>query len=94
MAQRVQEALEQGYAKSTRDKDAGYWRSWVRFCKSVGTSPMRTDMTANSGQDPDGYQEEVFLLASAMLHYYENMFPRRKSDPAADPRSPRNMSKV
>ena len=26
-------------------------------------------------------------MASAMLHAYENMYPRRRSDPAADPRS-------
>ena len=87
MSHRVQEALANGYAPSTRKGDAGYWRSWVRFCESLGTSPKRTDMAANSGQDAEGHQEEVFLLASAMLSYYEHMHPRRKSDPAADPRS-------
>ena len=44
-------------------------------------------MAANSGMDAEGHQEEVFLMASAMLHAYENMYPRRRSDPAADPRS-------
>ena len=37
--------------------------------------------------DPEGHQEEVFLLASAMLHFYERMCPRRRSDPAAHPDS-------
>ena len=37
--------------------------------------------------DAEGHQEEVLLMASAMLHAYENMYPRRRSDPAADPRS-------
>ena len=29
----------------------------------------------------------MLWLASAILHAYENMYPRRRSDPAADPRS-------
>ena len=40
-------------------------------------------MAANSGLDPEGHQEEVFLLATAMLHFYERMMPRRHSSPAA-----------
>jgi hypothetical protein len=44
-------------------------------------------MAANSGLDPEGHQEETFLLASAMLYFYETMFPRRHSDPAAKPDS-------
>lgn len=87
MAARLHEALGHGYAASTRRNDAGYWKRWERFCKSIGTSPWRTDMAANSGQDPDGHQEEVFLLASAMMHFYETMHPRRSSDPAAHPPS-------
>ena len=87
MATRLHEALDHGYAKSTRAIDEGYWKRWERFCKSIGTSPWRTDMAANSGLDPEGHQEETFLLASAMLHFYETMVPRRHSDPAAKPDS-------
>ena len=87
MTERLSEALEHGYAERTRAADQGHWRRWERFCKSIGTSPWRTDMAANSGMDAEGHQEEVFLMASAMLHAYENMYPRRRSDPAADPRS-------
>ena len=87
MTERLSEALEHGYAPRTRAADQGHWRRWERFCKSIGTSPWRTDMAANSGMDAEGHQEEVFLMASAMLHAYENMYPRRRSDPAADPRS-------
>ena len=70
MAGRLSEALEHGYAPRTRAADQGHWRRWERFCKSIGTSPWRTDMAANSGMDAEGHQEEVFLMASAMLHAY------------------------
>jgi hypothetical protein len=56
-------------------------------CAVLGTSPYRTDLAANLGLDPEGQMEEVFLLNSAMLLMYDNMRPRKKSDPAADPRS-------
>ena len=85
LATRMHEALAHGYAPSTAKIDEGYWARWEAFCKSIGTSPWRVDMAANSGMDPEGHQEEVFLLASAMLHFYENMHPRRNSDPAASP---------
>ena len=87
MAARLQEALGHGYAPSTRLADEGYWKRWELFCKSIGTSPWRTDMAANSGMDPEGHQEEVFLLATFMMHLYEHMCPRRHSDPAAHPDS-------
>ena len=44
-------------------------------------------MAANTGADPDGYQEEVFLCVSAMMHFYDQMHPRRRTDPAANPGS-------
>ena len=91
MAARLHEALGNGYAASTRRADEGYWKRWECFCKSIGTSPWRTDMAANSGMDPEGHQEEVFLLATAMLHVYERMCPRRHSDPAAHPNSSKKL---
>ena len=80
--------LSRGYADSTNKVDDGYWRRWEQFCvKVMGTSPYRTDVAANSGADPDGHQEEVFLCVSALMHFYDQMRPRRRTDPAADPRS-------
>ena len=91
MAARLHEALGHGYAPSTRHADEGYWKRWEAFCKSINTSPWRTDMAANSGQDPEGHQEEVFLLATAMLHFYEHMVPRRRANPAAHPDSSKKL---
>ena len=85
LASRMHEVLSHGYAPSTNKIDDGYWVRWAAFCKSIGTSPWRTDLMANSGLDPEGHQEEVFLLSTAMLHFYERMHPRRHSDPAAKP---------
>ena len=79
--------LASGYAPSTNQGDDGHWRAWEQVCRHMGTSPWRTDMAANSGMDPDGHQEEVFLLASACVRFYEVMMPRRRSDPAAKPPS-------
>jgi hypothetical protein len=31
MATRLHEALDHGYAKSTRAIDEGYWKRWERF---------------------------------------------------------------
>ena len=53
----------------------------------MATSPWRIDMASNTGADTEGYHDEVFLAASAVVHFHETMRPRRRSDPAADPRS-------
>ena len=88
LATRMYDMLSRGYADSTNKVDDGYWRRWEQFCvKVMGTSPYRTDVAANSGADPDGHQEEVFLCVSALMHFYDQMRPRRRTDPAADPRS-------
>ena len=81
--------LRRGYADSTNHKDEGHWLAWTAVCSELGTSPWRVDVRSNLGHDPDGHQEEVFLLAMAMIRMYALMHPRRKSDPAADPRSAR-----
>ena len=36
---RTSTSSHQGYAKSTRAIDEGYWKRWERFCKSIGASP-------------------------------------------------------
>lgn len=84
---RTHEALAHAYAPNTNKGDDGHWRAWEKVCARMRTSPWRTDLAANSGADPDGYQEEIFLCASATIQMYDDMCPRRKTDPAADPRS-------
>ena len=79
--------LASGYADSTNRGDDGHWRAWEKFCQRMGTSPWRIDMASNSGLDVEGYQEEIFLCVSAVIYFYDNMLPRRRSDPAADPHS-------
>ena len=87
-ATRMHEALANGYAPRTNKSDEATFERWEKFCVNVmGTQPWRTDVLANSGQDPEGFQEEVFLCVSALINFYDNMKPRKKSDPAADPRS-------
>ena len=87
MVATTQAYLQRGYADSTNSKDEGHWKAWELVCDELDTSPWRTDVRANLGHDPEGHQEEVFLLATAMVRMYGAMHPRRNSDPAADPRS-------
>ena len=87
-ATRMHEALANGYAPRTNKSDEATFERWEKFCVNVmGTQPWRTDMLANSGQDPEGFQEEVFLCVSALINFHANKKPRKKSDPEADPRS-------
>ena len=86
-SQLVSSAMSEAYAPSTTAKDLGHWRAWEAACQILGTSPWRTDIAANLGIDAEGHQEELFLLSSALLLMYMSMRPRRRSDPAADPRS-------
>ena len=61
-ATRMHEALASGYAPRTNKSDEATFARWEKFCTNVmGTQPWRTDVLANSGQDPEGFQEEVFL---------------------------------
>ena len=87
VAQRVYEALSRGYADRTNANDEGVWKKWEQFTRAMETAPWRSDMAANTGADPEGYMEEVFLLVAFLIHVYDRMRPRRHSDPAADPRS-------
>ena len=84
---RISALLARAYAPSTNKQDAGHWRAWERVCAQLGTSPWRTDIAANSGADVEGYNEEVYLLHTALILMYGEMKPRKNSDPAADPRS-------
>ena len=83
----LEEALEYAYAPNTVKRDLGHFRDWTAVCTTLGTSPWRTDMAANSGADPEGYSDEVYLMCTALISMYDEMRPRSHSDPAADPRS-------
>ena len=84
---RLSALLSRAYAPLTNKHDAGHWRAWERACALLGTSPWRTDVAANSGADPKGYEEEVYLVCMALILMYSWMKPRSRADPAADPRS-------
>ena len=84
---RIAQLLARAHAPSTLRQDAGHWRAWERACAYLGTSPWRTDVLANSGADPEGHAEEVYLMCMALILMYGWMKPRSNSDPAADPRS-------
>ena len=72
----MHEALLRGYADSTNRGDDSHWRAWEKVCGDLHTTPWRTDAAANSGLDPDGYQEEIFLLCTAMIRMHDVMVPR------------------
>ena len=86
-AARLSGYLARAYAPSTNKKDAGSFLAWERACAKMGTTPWRTDMAANSGADPDGYAEEVYVAAMGVVLMYDEMRPRAHVDPAADPRN-------
>ena len=79
--------MSRAYAPSTNKTDEGHWRAWERVCARLGTSPWRVDAAANSGVDPEGYAEEIYLLGLALIMLYSEMKPRSHASPAADPRS-------
>ena len=84
---RLQSLLARAYAPSTNAHDAGHWRAWERACAHLGASPWRIDTAANSGADPEGHAEEIYLLCMALILMYSWMRPRSRADPAADPRN-------
>ena len=84
---RLQSLLARAYAPSTNAHDAGHWRAWERACAHLGASPWRIDVAANSGADPEGHAEEVYLVCMALILMYSWMRPRSHADPAADPRN-------
>jgi hypothetical protein len=87
MDAKISMALLEAYAPSTNSKDAGHFAAWTRACRRLGTSEWRTDVASNLGLNVEGHQEEVYLMCAALLTMYAEMRPRRRSDPAADPRS-------
>jgi len=84
----MHDSLHGSYAPSTLRNDRGYWREWSYFCSEIlGTSPLRTDISANIGWDCIGHQREVFLLSLFTVWKISNMKPRSSQVPVANPRS-------
>jgi hypothetical protein len=83
--------LSQAYAPSTIAKDRGYFRTWERICASLGTSAWRTDVAANTGRDPHGFQREQVLQCIALIEKWADMQPRSHSSPGALPGSAMSM---
>jgi hypothetical protein len=67
---RISALMARAYAPLTNRKDAGHWRAWERVCAHMGVATWRTDMAANSGADPVGYHEEVYLMCMALILLY------------------------
>ena len=86
-AERVSSLLQRAYASSTNRNDEGHFRDWTKACAHLGTSPWRLDAAANSGADPVGHSEEIYLMCMALILMYSWMKPRSRADPAADPRN-------
>ena len=86
-AERISELLRRAYAPSTNRGDEGHFRAWAKACAHLGASPWRIDVAANSGADPDGHAEEIYLMCMALILMYSWMKPRSRADPAADPRN-------
>jgi len=85
--QGVAALMSRAYAGSTVQGDIGHFAAWTTVCRALGTSEWRVDQAANSGFDPEGHQEEVFLLVAALVRLYAEMLPRDRSHPAALPSS-------
>ena len=85
--ERISELLQRAFAPSTNRGDAGHFRAWTKACAHLGASPWRIDVAANSGADPVGHAEEIYLMCMAAILMYSWMRPRSRADPAADPRN-------
>ena len=79
--------MSRAFAPSTNKTDESHWRAWERVCARLGTIPWRVDAAANSGLDPEGYAEEIYLLGLELIMLYSEMKPRSHAIPAADLRS-------
>jgi len=73
----AQRALESGFAPGTRRLDKSYWKFWTQFCVLMGTSPLRTNASANCGAIPALHNREVALATGAFMSYVANN-PRLK----------------
>ena len=72
--------LEESAPDNTLAAEAGHWKYWTTFCSEMGTTPLRSDMAANSGIDQVGHSREVTLMAAAVPWIFARMPGRRGFD--------------
>jgi hypothetical protein len=83
----VSAGFEAQMAEGTAQNMKYAWRFWVSFCQHWGTSPFRSDATANAGLCPHGSATEAYLQLAFVVWSYQSMSPRSRSAPAPDPKS-------
>ena len=71
---------DKAYALRTTEKDVACWRSWKEYCRSVGTSPWRTDPEASLQGSQAAYLREVVLLTNALSYFMRTKKPRARCD--------------
>ena len=61
--------LEHAHAASTVGNDKYAWKFWEKYCKMMGTTPIRSDVAAVLGLDAFGHQRERYLFANAVIQW-------------------------
>ena len=70
------EPLSRSYNLRTVKRDAKNFQRWDRYCRSVGTTPWRDDLSAINSMDRQAYQREVVLMVNTLIHFYQTITPR------------------
>jgi hypothetical protein len=76
MCSAATELLSRSYNLRTVQRDGKNFKRWERYCRSVGTTPWRDDLSAISSTDPQAYQREVVLMVNALIYFYQTITPR------------------
>ena len=84
---RLAEVMSKAYAPDTVRKDRGHWKWWCLVCERLGADPVRSDMRANAGLDPEAELEEIELVMNALVIGCLENRARAKKDPAVNPAS-------
>jgi len=84
---RLAEVLSKAYAPDTVRKDKGHWKWWCNVCARLGADPVRSDMRANAGLDPETEREEIELVMNALVIGCLEGRARANKDPAVNPAS-------
>ena len=65
-------AAETAPADGKPGKDLA-WKLWTSYCRSMGTSPVRSGILPNSGLDFAGSHRETAPLSGFLMHFAETM---------------------
>ena len=68
--------LEAAAPATTLANERSNWKHWEAWCTHMGTTPLRNDVRANSGDDVEGYEREVLLLAAGLPFILKRMRKR------------------